>query len=424
MNINRILTNPKSVLAAVAGGFAIGLLAKPVGNALYPIGSIYIAFLSMCLIPILITAIVIGIAGLLKDDNTRPLFKPMVGLYLVGLILPCVIGIGAAVLLAPGSGLGSDAEASIGSLILESPAVARADGGILGFLAQIIPTNPFEALSANQVMSIVFLSVCLGLALGLIEGDSAAPALGFFKSIYDAFMQLFRWAILLLAPGLLLFISGVVAQIDAKVLLALTKFVVIFYVGGVTLMIVYLLFFWIAVRGPIVATLSKLNNPNILAFMTNNPIVALPATLDMLEQDYGVDRRVPDLVIPFGIFANQHGAVFLLSFLTVFLAQIYVIDLGAQDYVVIAIGSIIAGATAVGGGAVLIPTVAPILGSVGIPTSLALVVLATTDNIIGPMRTVLTLQANVTLTVMTARRGLEIPEQPALPTEHHQPQTP
>lgn len=72
----------------------------------------------------------------------------------------------------------------------------------------------------------------------------------------------------------------------------------------------------------------------------------------------------------------------------------------------------------------LIPTVAPILGSVGIPTSLALVVLATTDNIIGPMRTVLTLQANVTLTVMTARRGLEIPEQPALSTEHHQPQTP
>ncbi len=180
------------------------------------------------------------------------------------------------------------------------------------------------------------------------------------------------------------------------------------------LMVVYMLLFWLAVRGPLVATLSKLSNPNVLAFMTNNPVVALPATLDTLEKDYGIDRRVPDLVIPFGIFANQHGAVFLLSFLTVFLAQIYVIDLGIQDYAVIAIGSIIAGATAVGGGAVLIPTVAPILGAVGIPTSLALVVLATTDNIIGPLRTVLTLQANATLTVMTARRGQERPEEPAL----------
>jgi Na+/H+-dicarboxylate symporter len=84
MNLKRILNGPKVVLAAVAGGFAIGLFAKPVGDALYPIGSIYIAFLSMYLLPILITAIVIGIAGLLRDDNTQPLFKPMAGLYVVG----------------------------------------------------------------------------------------------------------------------------------------------------------------------------------------------------------------------------------------------------------------------------------------------------------------------------------------------------
>jgi proton glutamate symport protein len=413
VGLKRLLTDPKMVLAAVAAGFAIGLFAQPVGAALYPVGSIYIAFLSMCLLPILITAIVIGIAGLLRDANTRLLFKPMAGLYAVGLVLPCAIGIGTAVMLAPGMDLGPEAERSVGALIIESPPAAKADGGILGFLGQIIPTNPFEALSANDVMSIVFLSVCVGLGLGMIRADAARPALDFFRAVYDVFMQLFRWAIVLLAPGLLLFISGVVAQIDARVLLALTKFVLVFYVGGVILLVAYLLLFWLAVRGPVIATLSKLSNPNVLAFMTNNPIVALPSTLDTLEKDYGVDPRVPELVIPFGIFANQHGAVFLLSFLTVFLAQIYVIDLGIQDHLVIAIGSIIAGATAVGGGAVLIPTVAPILGAVGLPVSLALVVLATTDNIIGPLRTMLTLQANVTLTVMTARRGQERPESPA-----------
>ncbi|MGD9388781.1 MAG: cation:dicarboxylase symporter family transporter, partial [Gammaproteobacteria bacterium] len=87
MNLARILMDPKTVLVSVAGGFLIGLFAKPVGSALYPVGSLYIAFLSMCLLPILITAIVIGIAGLLRDDNTRPLFKPMAGLYVIGLVL-------------------------------------------------------------------------------------------------------------------------------------------------------------------------------------------------------------------------------------------------------------------------------------------------------------------------------------------------
>jgi proton glutamate symport protein len=415
MNLKQILLDPKTVLAAVVCGFLIGLYASDIGLALFPIGSLYIAFLSMCLLPILITAIINGIAGLLRDVNTRPIFKGMAALYAVGLIIPCVIGMGSALLLAPGSNLSPEAQKSIGALITAAPPEPKSDGGILDFLLQVIPTNVFEALSANDVMAIVFLSVSIGLAIGTIHTRETDQAMGLVKAIYDVFMQLYRWGIIILAPGLLLFISGVVAQIDAETLLALTKFVIDFYIGGAVLMLILMFLFWRAVRGPLLPTVAKLSNPNMLAFMTNNPIVALPATLDMLEQDYGVDRRVPDLVIPFGIFANQHGAVFLLSFLTLYLAQIYVIDLSMQDYAIIAIGSMIAGATAVGGGPVLIPTVAPILGVVGIPTSMALVVLSTTDNLIGPVRTVTSLQANITLTVMAARRGKEKPEAPADP---------
>jgi proton glutamate symport protein len=320
------------------------------------------------------------------------------------------VGIFGAVLLGPGSDLGPDAEKSIGALIIASPAGPRESAGVLDFLGKIIPPNIFEALSANQVMSIVFVSISVGLAMGVIQTPAAEQGLELVKTLYAAFMQLFGWAIVILAPGLLCLISGVVAQIDVETLLALMKFVVIFYVGGVILMVVYMVLFWLAVRGPVIGTLSKLSNANVLAFMTNNPVVALPVALDTLEQDFGVDRRVPNLVVPFGIFANQHGAVFLLSFLTIFLAQIYVIDLGIQDYIVVAIGSIFAGATAVGGGPVLIPTVSPILAAVGIPTPLALVVLATTDNLIGPVRSVLTLQSNITLTVMAARPGQEMPD--------------
>ncbi|MGD8851961.1 MAG: cation:dicarboxylase symporter family transporter [Gammaproteobacteria bacterium] len=423
MNLRTILLDPKTVLAGVVGGFVIGLSAKPVGEALLPIGTLYIAFLSMCLLPILITAVVTGIAGLLRDPNTRVLFKSMAIYYGVGLILPCAVGIATALLLAPGTNLGPEAEKSIGALILAAPAEPPETTGIFSFLAQIIPTNIFEALSTNQVMSIVFLSISMGLAMGVIQTRAVDQTLAMVDTLYQAFMQLFRWAIVILAPGLLCLIAGVVAQISIDTLLALTKFVAAFYVGGIILMLVYMLLFWLAVRGPLIATLSKLSNPNMLAFMTNNPIIALPAALDTLERDYGVDRRVPDLVIPFGVFANQHGAVFLLSFLTLFLAQIYVIDLDLQDYVVICVGSIIAGATAVGGGAVLIPTVAPLLAAVGIPTSMALVVLATTDNIIGPVRTALTLQSNITLTVMTARPGKEIRARD-LQDGHTDPETP
>lgn len=410
MHIRNVLNNPKTVLSGVIAGFVIGLFFKPLGAALFPFGTIYISFLSMCLLPILITAIVGGVGRLLRDSSTRALFKPMALYYALGLLIPCAAGILTAVIFGPGKNLGPEAEKSIGALIVASPATAKGGGGVLDFIATVVPVNIFEALSTNQVMSIVFASLAIGLAMGMITTRATDDALALIETAYETFMQLFRWAIVILAPGLLCIVAGVVAQINPETLIALTKFVWVFYLGGIILMVVYLALFWLVVRGSIIGVMSNLGNPNMLAFMTNNPIVALPVTLETLKQKFGVDQRVPDLVIPFGIFANQHGAVYLLSFLTVFLAQVYVIDLGVQDYVVIAIGSIIAGSTAVGGGAVLIPTVAPILGVVGIPTAMALVVLATTDNIIGPIRTVLTLQSNVTLTVMTARPGKELPD--------------
>ena len=262
-------------------------------------------------------------------------------------------------------------------------------------------------------MSVVFLSVAVGLAMGVIQARAADDALAIVEAVYEAFMQLFNWAMTILAPGLLCIVAGVVAQISAETLFALGKYVAMLYVGGTVLLVVYLLLCWFSVRRPIAELTADLGNPMMLAFVTNNPVVALPATLLTLERKFGVDRRIPDLVIPFGIFANQHGGVFLFSYLTVFLAQIYVIDLNLADYTVIAIGSILAGATAVGGGPILITAFAPILAAVGIPAALALVVLATTDAVAGPMRTILTLQSNVTLTVLTAQPSKDSRPAPA-----------
>lgn len=401
--VKRWLVDPKVVLLGVALGFVIGLTARPVGRVLYPAGSIYVSFLSMCLMPILITSIIGGIAGLLRDVATQALFGRIAANYVFGLGIPCLAGISTAKIFEPGSHLGDQAKRSIGRLILDAPFDQNGDAGLVSFLASIVPPNLFEALSKNQVMSIVFVSVCAGLALGVLRSNASHQILLVIEAIHEIFMQLFGWAILLLAPGLTCLVSGIVAEVDPSTLLALCRFIFIFYIGGILLLGFYFLVFWLAVGGPLRTTLRRLSNVNIVAFMTNNPILALPMALETLEKSFGIHRRVPELVVPFGIFANQHGAVYLMSFLTMFLAQIYVIEIDIQTYVIIAVGSIVAGATAVGGGAILIPTVAPLLAAIGIPTPVALVVLATTDNIIGPLRTALTMQANLTVTALTAR---------------------
>lgn len=103
--------------------------------------------------------------------------------------MPCLVGIFTALLLAPGSNLGASAERSIGALILASPAEAREAAGLLGFLSQIIPPNIFEALSTNQVMGIVFFSISMGLAMGMIQTRAVEQTLSLIETIYEAFMQ-------------------------------------------------------------------------------------------------------------------------------------------------------------------------------------------------------------------------------------------
>ena len=134
MRIKHFLTDPKTIFGGLVSGFLIGLFFKPVGKALAPFGDLYLAFLSMCLLPILITAIVGGIGRLLRDPNTRVLFKSMVLYYVVGLILPCVVGILTAIVFAPGTNLGPEAEKSLGSFIIEAPPTERGGAGILGFI--------------------------------------------------------------------------------------------------------------------------------------------------------------------------------------------------------------------------------------------------------------------------------------------------
>ena len=423
MTVYRVLRDPKTVVLAVLCGFAIGLNTEHLGAALLPFGKIYFTFLSMCLIPILITAIVQGIARLLRDQDTRSLFKRMAVYYVLGLVLPCSAGIGVAVLLGPGLNLDPEAQRSIGELVMSPSSDMPATTGLIDFLSQVIPANIFEALSTNQIMSIVFASVSVGIAMGVVETPATEQALALVETANAAFMQLYRWAIVLLAPGLLMLVSGVVAQISVEVLFALAAFIAAFYLGGFVLLIVLTILFWLSVRRPLLYTLSKLSNPNIMAFMTNNPVIPLPVAIEAMKHDFAIGKHLPDLVIPFGTFANQHGGVFLLSFVSVFLAQIYGLELSLQDYIVVAIGALITGATAVGGGAVLIPSIAPILGAVGIPPGLALVVLATTDNIVGPMRTVLTLQSNMTLVALTSgfddKRRLRETRQQHAPSEAH-----
>lgn len=392
------LRHPATVLAGVVGGIVAGSFGSGLAVLLEPAANAYVTLLSMCLLPILVCALIGGVAALLREPRTRGHLPRISLLFLAGLALPALAAALASLWIDPGGSITSGASKLLGAQIVPGSEASRAD--VAGFFETLIPANIFAALSAGRFVSIVVFCVSTGIALGMLERPGVEVTLGMLDTLYRAFVLLFGWILVPLPLGLFCLVAANVAQVDTAVLGALAAFVVTVWVASLGLLALYL--GTIAVRtgrSPLRAA-RELAGPLGLAFVTDNPLVALYAAIDRLDEGLGVDRNLAETVVPFGVLANQHGQILLLCTTTLFLSQVYGIPLSALVLPVLLLAGALSGAAAVGGGASLAPVLSPLLLLVGVPDAFGVVVLGTTQAVVAPICSAVTVGATCALAVL------------------------
>jgi proton glutamate symport protein len=398
----KILGHPATIIFGVISGLYFGLHFPAPARALAPFGAIYIELLSMCVLPILVTALTWGIGQMLRDETTRSLFPRMAASYILLLLIPCGAALIVALGLTPGAQLGDAAATALGQELATQKSVEAAHP-FVDLFSRMVPSNIFAALSGNEFLSIVFFSILLGLALGVIQTPAADLTLQVLNSLYVSFAKIFGWVLVPLPAGLFSIAAANMANADHELLLALLRYVGYFYLAGLVAIAGLTVFLSITSRKSPWRVLADLKHPLIIGYATDNPLVALYSAMQALREKFGVDRRVSETVAPFGVIANQHGQVLLFTFTVFFLAQVYAIPLGLTGTIIVAIACLISGATAFGGGAALAPIMAPILLSADIPTSLSVVVLATTQAAVAPLGSLVTVLGTAALAVVTAK---------------------
>jgi proton glutamate symport protein len=396
------MTHPMTIIGCVVLGFLVGFRFPGFSAQLKPAADIYIALLSMCVLPILVSALIWGVGQILRARETRALVGRMALVYGLGLLVPCIVGIAVALGFEPGAGLGHEAQATLGRE-LGQVAQPEQSGNLLAFVQNLVPTNVFEALSRGQFISIVFFCILVGLALGLVRAQGADETLGVLNALYQSFSTLFHWVLAPLALGLFCIVASNASRTDTLLVKALVHYVTYFWVAGILVLLIQLIVLSAVTRTPPWTPLVRLKTPLLLAFATDNPFVALYSAVESLQRDYGVSRPIADTIVPFGVLANQQGQVLLFAFTSVFVAQVYGVALGPQNILILGLGCTIAGAAAVGGGAALAPILGPVLLAGGVPDALALVVLSTTQSVVANLCSTLTVFGTCNLTVLTAR---------------------
>ncbi len=398
----KILQDPKTIIAGVLLGFASGFYLKEFSHSLKPVSDIYVSLLSMCLLPILVSALIWGIGQMLRHPRTNELFGRMAVIYVIGLAVPAVVTILVALVLQPGASLGDNAAAALGGE-LAGVQQSESEGGLLAFAQDLAPPNVFAALSTGDFMSIVFFCALVGLALGVVRSPGADEALRVLNAFYETFSKVFHWVLIPLPLGLFSIVAYHISEADTELLIALATYIGGFWVAGLLVLAIHLGVLSAICRIPPWQPLVALKTPLILAFATDNPFIALKSAIDSLQKHFGVEQEVADTIVPFGVLANQHGQVVLFAFTAMFMAQLYGVELGPASLATIALGVVLSGAAAVGGGAALAPILAPVLLGLGVPDALAIVIFATTQPAVANLGSTLTVQATCNLAILTSR---------------------
>ena len=416
----KILKNPITIFISVVLGIIFGFYEKEIALSWGVIGDVYLNLFQMTVIPILVTSIVASLAQLMKDKNARSNILKIIFVFLIVLLFTSLFGTLSGILSRPGENLGEATTQVLDGIIRDSSDTSRDEialydsskdamsqkSSIVDFFVNIIPANIFKAFSNGSILQLVFFSIIFGIAIGFLQEDSSARLIKGVVSLKESFQKLISWTMYGLPIGLVFLMGKQIAQVGVEILLAMVKFIMVFYLAGLVAIFVCTLIIWIksGIKNPL-AVLKNVLDPIIICFATRNSFAALPSSISALK-NLKYDANMVDLVFPLGLTVLRFGNIMYFALASCFVAQIYNTTLTMPNFVLIVIGSLLAGtATAGASGLLTLPMISLILDPIGLPVESILIVFMAIDSLIDPMRTLLIVYINIATTALVSAKS-------------------
>ena len=360
------------IFFGLIAGVAVGILMPSqtypmVHKILEFIGQAFIGIIQMVVIPLVISAIVIGIVSVGDNKMLAKFGKKMVLYY--GIISAAAVSIGAILALAVKPGLSAkmfiDANTASSLQEVVSKTMESNTADIWNVLLGLIPKNPFAALANGELIPIIVFLLVFSIALAKI-GDMNRPVISFFESIFAATMKVTDWIMFLAAPGVFALMATAVSDFGLSMFAGVWKYILVIIVGlAIQAFVVYPILLKVFSKVPVAQLYNAITEATMVAFGTASSSATLPLTITCLEK-HGVSNKVSSFVLPLGATLSMDGTAMAQTIAVLFLAQAYGIETTPLLVVQIAFLAVVASSTCAGiPGAGLI-TIALVLNSMGL----------------------------------------------------------
>ena len=397
----------RRILIGLAAGFGTGVLLNwaasvgatglvdfAVGGVLHVGGEIFLASLKLLMVPLVLVSLACGTAAL--DDVTRlgRIGGKTLGLYLTTTAIAISLAITFAVIVGPG--IGGDFEtAALEYSAKEAPSLAQT-------LIDMVPTNPFKAMAEAKMLQIIVFAILLGVAMTL-AGESGRELLRFFESANDVIMKLV-FVLMQVAPyGIFCLIAKSIAVQGPDQIWKM-----IWYFG--TVLVVLLLHATLTYptmlvmlgRVSPVPFFRKLRAPMSVAFGTASSGATLPVTLRTVEERLGVDESVGSFTVPLGATINMDGTAIMQGVATVFIAQVYGVELGMTGFLTVVVTATLASIGTAGVPGVGTVMLAMVLEQMELPVE-GIAMILPVDRLLDMTRTAVNITGDAAVSCIVAR---------------------
>jgi DAACS family dicarboxylate/amino acid:cation (Na+ or H+) symporter len=365
-------------------------------------GTLFLRLLLMLVVPLLFSALVMGICELDLKQLGRLGLRTM-GYTVVISSIAVFIGLLLVNTLEPGKGLSDEARALATKGAAVQAASAPSNTSVPGLIAAMVPSNPVKAAADNDMIALIVFSLIFGLGLTLTHTPGARQLRDTIQGLYDVMMKLIDGVLKLAPYGVAALLFSMTARLGFGILMQVAAYVgVVLLALGLHMFGVYSLSVrFLGGRNPL-TFFRDCRLAIVTAFSTASSSATLPTALKVAEENLKLPRNVARFVLTAGSAMNQNGTALFEGVTVLFLAQVFGVELSLPDQAVVMFICVLAGIGTAGVPAGSIPVIAMILGLFKIPPEGLALVLGV-DRFLDMCRTTLNVTGDLAAAVYVAR---------------------
>ncbi len=366
-----------------------------VNGLFHVIGSAFINALKMLVVPLVTFSLICGVCGIGDISALGRIGLKSFLLYILTTGIAITLALGIAITLAPGKDFNQQQQHA-------TAFVAKASPPITDVFINIIPGNPIAAFAQGNMLQIIFFVILFAIAM-LMTGEIGRQLADTAEKLNEVMMQVVTLVMDFAPIGVFCLMAKTFSEQGFALIVPMIGYfsvvILCLFVHALGTFSVLLTFF--AKLNPLVF-FRKMRPAHIFAFSTASSNATIPVTLRALEKRIGVNNTTAAFTVPLGATINMDGTAIMQGVATVFIANVYQIDLGLTQYITIIGMSILASIGTAGVPGVGLIMLAMVFNQVGLPVEGIGLILGV-DRLLDMLRTVVNITGDATVTCIVAR---------------------